>query len=86
MNRLSGKVYLPNYFEGTSCGNSVAYVAQTAWLLNATIRDNIIFGREYDPAKYEQVIRDCCLVKDFKNLEGGDLTEIGEKGINLSGN
>ncbi|KAJ1556910.1 hypothetical protein HK096_010171, partial [Nowakowskiella sp. JEL0078] len=63
----------------------VAYVSQTAWLMNATIRDNILFGAKYDENRYREVVEACALVKDFEILEGGDLTEIGEKGINLSG-
>ncbi|KAJ3095209.1 hypothetical protein HDU96_001277 [Phlyctochytrium bullatum] len=63
----------------------VAYVAQTSWLMNATIRDNICFGERYDPVRYARVVRACALVKDFAALEAGDLSEVGEKGINLSG-
>ncbi|ORY48132.1 P-loop containing nucleoside triphosphate hydrolase protein, partial [Rhizoclosmatium globosum] len=68
-----------------TCPNSVAYVSQTAWLTNATIRQNILFGTPWDPVRYRRVIQACALVKDFEVLEGGDLTEVGEKGINLSG-
>ncbi|KAJ3281521.1 hypothetical protein HDU76_008910, partial [Blyttiomyces sp. JEL0837] len=53
--------------------------------MNATIRDNILFGEQYDPIRYDRVIKACALVKDLETLEAGDLTEIGEKGINLSG-
>ncbi|KAJ3324492.1 hypothetical protein HDV06_006903 [Boothiomyces sp. JEL0866] len=63
----------------------VAYVAQTAWLLNASIRDNILFGEPYDFERYMKVVYACALAQDFRILPGGDLTEIGEKGINLSG-
>ncbi|KAI8848639.1 P-loop containing nucleoside triphosphate hydrolase protein [Chytridium lagenaria] len=63
----------------------VAYAAQTSWLRNETIRDNILFGEHYVAEKYAKVIRACALEKDFEELENGDLTEIGEKGINLSG-
>ena len=81
MNRMSGTIQ----FSPEQSSKSVAYVAQTAWLLNATIRDNILFGEPYDEARYERVLRDCALVKDLQTFAGGDLTEIGEKGINLSG-
>ncbi|KAI9335034.1 hypothetical protein DFJ73DRAFT_34803 [Zopfochytrium polystomum] len=63
----------------------VAYVPQVPWLTNATIRDNILFGEKYDESRYKQVIEACALAKDFETLEGGDQTEVGEKGINLSG-
>lgn len=58
----------------------VAYVAQTAWILNKTVRDNILFGLPYDEDKYNKVIDACCLRHDLKILEDGDMTEIGERG------
>ena len=61
----------------TGLSNTCAYAAQTAWLFNATIRENIIFGEPFDIQRYEAVIRACALKKDFENFEGGDLTEIG---------
>jgi ABC-type multidrug transport system fused ATPase/permease subunit len=63
----------------------VAYVAQTAWILNKTLRDNILFGLPYDEERYNKVIDACSLRHDLKILEDGDMTEIGERGINLSG-
>ncbi|KAJ3114495.1 hypothetical protein HDU96_002009 [Phlyctochytrium bullatum] len=63
----------------------IAYVPQVAWLMNASIRDNILFGSPLDEARYRNVIRACALERDLEVLEGGDLTEVGEKGINLSG-
>ncbi|KAJ3322266.1 hypothetical protein HDV06_003159, partial [Boothiomyces sp. JEL0866] len=87
MKKVKGQVSFP-MLVGTKyeCGKrSIAYSAQTAWILNTTIRENITFGHEYDPVRYERVVRACALAKDFENLDGGDLTEIGEKGINLSG-
>jgi ATP-binding cassette subfamily C (CFTR/MRP) protein 1 len=63
----------------------VAYVAQTAWILNKTVRDNILFGLPYDEDRYNKVLETCCLTHDLKILEEGDMTEIGERGINLSG-
>ncbi|KAJ3207842.1 hypothetical protein HDU67_007190 [Dinochytrium kinnereticum] len=79
MHNLSGSASLPLRNQ------KVAYVAQTSWLMNATIRDNILFGEAYCPERYAKVVRACALVKDLENLESGDLTEVGEKGINLSG-
>lgn len=64
---------------------SVAYVAQQAWIQNATLKENIIFGKPFDAKKYERVIEACALRSDLDMLPGGDQTEIGEKGINLSG-
>jgi len=64
---------------------SVAYVAQTAWIINGTVKENILMGRAFDEERYERVIEACSLTQDLDMLEGGDNTEIGEKGINLSG-
>uniref|UniRef100_A0A670ZSF1 ABC-type glutathione-S-conjugate transporter n=1 Tax=Pseudonaja textilis TaxID=8673 RepID=A0A670ZSF1_PSETE len=64
---------------------SMAYVPQQAWIQNATLKDNIIFGSPLDEIRYQQVLEACALHPDLKLLPGGDLTEIGEKGINLSG-
>ncbi|TPX59204.1 hypothetical protein SpCBS45565_g07789 [Spizellomyces sp. 'palustris'] len=91
MTTLQGHGYLPDTRTAgpidptTGFHPGVAYVSQTAWLQNATIRDNICFGDPYEPIRYNKVVRACALVKDFETLAGGDLTEIGEKGINLSG-
>uniref|UniRef100_A0A8B9RF21 ATP-binding cassette, sub-family C (CFTR/MRP), member 3 n=1 Tax=Astyanax mexicanus TaxID=7994 RepID=A0A8B9RF21_ASTMX len=68
-----------------SIRGSVAYVPQQAWIQNATLRDNILFGRPYVEQKYRCVLEACALTPDLEVLPGGDLTEIGEKGINLSG-
>ncbi|KAJ2668835.1 hypothetical protein IWW42_004971, partial [Coemansia sp. RSA 1085] len=63
----------------------VAYVPQQAWIVNATLRDNILFGNRFDRELYDRVIDACALRQDLEMLPGGDMTEIGEKGINLSG-
>lgn len=63
----------------------VAYVSQEAWIQNASIKKNIIFGSQENQQKYDQVIKVCQLSADLEILPGGDQTEIGEKGINLSG-
>ncbi|XP_061564507.1 ATP-binding cassette sub-family C member 3 isoform X2 [Cololabis saira] len=68
-----------------SVRGSVAYVPQQAWIQNATLRDNILFGKTYNEQKYRCVLEACALTPDLEVLPGGDLTEIGEKGINLSG-
>jgi len=64
---------------------SLAYVAQVAWIQNATVKENILFGNVYEESKYNQVLESCALRPDLAVLPGGDETEIGEKGINLSG-
>merc|ERR1719457_149891 len=62
-----------------------AYVPQQAWIQNMTVRDNILFNKQFSCALYEQAVTSCQLKQDFKMLQSGDLTEIGERGINLSG-
>ncbi|CAL9687902.1 unnamed protein product [Knipowitschia caucasica] len=64
---------------------SLAYVPQQAWIQNATLRDNIVFGSDYDKAQFQRIVDACALGPDLELLGGGELTEIGEKGINLSG-
>ncbi|KFQ15007.1 Canalicular multispecific organic anion transporter 2, partial [Leptosomus discolor] len=64
---------------------SVAYVPQQAWIQNATLKDNILFGQAPNEQKYQGVLEACALKTDLEVLPGGDQTEIGEKGINLSG-
>ncbi|CBI36841.3 unnamed protein product, partial [Vitis vinifera] len=76
MHKISGQVRL--------CGTT-AYVAQTSWIQNGTIQENILFGLPMNTEKYREVIRVCCLEKDLEMMEYGDQTEIGERGINLSG-
>ena len=66
-------------------GGTVGFCPQTAWIQNATVRSNILFGKEFDQAKYDRVIHDCALESDFEMLPNGDATEIGERGITLSG-
>ncbi|KAJ2617833.1 hypothetical protein EV177_000369 [Coemansia sp. RSA 1804] len=63
----------------------IAYVAQEAWLRNATIRENILFDEPYDLERYEEVLRICALKPDLRILAAGDMSEIGERGITLSG-
>ncbi|XP_074036471.1 multidrug resistance-associated protein 1-like [Leptinotarsa decemlineata] len=76
MDKLSGRV---------NTYGSVAYVSQQAWIQNATLKDNILFGKPFDKALYNEVIVACALKPDLDMLPAGDQTEIGEKGINLSG-
>ncbi|XP_034739631.1 multidrug resistance-associated protein 5 isoform X2 [Etheostoma cragini] len=62
-----------------------AYVPQQAWILNESLKENILFGNEYDLDKYNAVLEACCLLPDLAELPYGDMTEIGERGANLSG-
>ncbi|CAK4737565.1 unnamed protein product, partial [Aphanomyces euteiches] len=66
-------------------GGQVAYFSQQPWIQNTTIRENILFGKPYDRTKYDKVIDACALAKDMASFPAGDRTEIGAKGLNLSG-
>uniref|UniRef100_A0A8C1M6N8 ABC-type glutathione-S-conjugate transporter n=1 Tax=Cyprinus carpio TaxID=7962 RepID=A0A8C1M6N8_CYPCA len=68
-----------------SVKGSVAYVPQQAWIQNASLQDNILFGQEKKESWYQRVLEACALLPDLDNLPAGDTTEIGEKGLNLSG-
>ena len=63
----------------------IAYVAQSPWVMNASVKENVIFGHRWDPYFYEKTIHACALVDDLKTLPDGDSTEVGERGISLSG-
>jgi ABC-type multidrug transport system fused ATPase/permease subunit len=63
----------------------VAYVPQSAWVMNASVRENIVFGHRWDPQFYDKTIGACALRDDFAQLPDGDQTEVGERGISLSG-
>ncbi|KAI0775463.1 hypothetical protein BC629DRAFT_1595092 [Irpex lacteus] len=63
----------------------VAYAAQESWVQNETIKENIIFGSSFDEDRYQKVIYQCGLTRDLSLFEAGDATEVGEKGLTLSG-
>ncbi|KAF3767031.1 P-loop containing nucleoside triphosphate hydrolase protein [Cryphonectria parasitica EP155] len=64
---------------------SLAYVAQDPWIMSGTLRDNIVFMSKLDQARYQEVVRQCCLDDDFRSFPGGDQFVVGEAGNNLSG-
>ena len=63
----------------------VAYVAQSPWVMNASVRENVVFGYRWDKDFYDRTIKACALLDDFASLPDGDQTEVGERGISLSG-
>ncbi|KAJ2657753.1 hypothetical protein IWW48_004359 [Coemansia sp. RSA 1200] len=64
---------------------SLALVEQRPWIMSGTLRDNILFGRDYDEGFYNKVIHACALFEDINNWANKDLTKIGERGFNISG-
>ncbi|MBE7181969.1 MAG: ATP-binding cassette domain-containing protein, partial [Terriglobus roseus] len=93
MTKLHGEVHLPGAKsredlipdKETGLTNSVAYCAQQAWLMNATIKENILFAGAWDSQRYNDVIVACSLQRDLEILDDGDQTLVGEKGVTLSG-
>uniref|UniRef100_A0AAQ4NTH2 ATP-binding cassette, sub-family C (CFTR/MRP), member 10 n=1 Tax=Gasterosteus aculeatus aculeatus TaxID=481459 RepID=A0AAQ4NTH2_GASAC len=79
LSRLSGVVYV----AGREAGFGLA--SQEPWIQHASVRDNILFGRDYDPAFYQAVVEACALSDDLNVLPNGDRTEVGENGVTLSG-
>ncbi|WFD21922.1 hypothetical protein MEQU1_000581 [Malassezia equina] len=93
LNKCSGHVRLPSSLARsqlrmdpeTKLTESVAYCCQSPWLLGTSVRENILFGTEYDDDRYHEVLRACALEPDLDILEFHDETEVGEKGTSLSG-
>lgn len=93
MTKLKGDVYLPGGRSRedirpdpvTGLTESVAYCAQQAWLVNGTVKENIVFASDWDEKRYEEVVKACSLKRDLQILDAGDETLVGEKGVTLSG-
>lgn len=88
----SGKTTFLNAILGSVCKyegsvgirGTISSVMST-WSQNDTVRNNILFGSDYDPVWYAKVVHACCLEPDFENFSERDFTEVGERGITLSG-
>ncbi len=85
LSAILGEMQLTSGRVKIAADRAISYVAQQAWIQNATLRENILFGGRYDEARYQAVLKMCALGPDLAILPAGDQTEIGEKGINLSG-
>ncbi|KAK1760405.1 ATP-dependent bile acid permease [Echria macrotheca] len=93
MTIMKGRVFLPGGRSRedvrpdpeTGLAETCAYVAQQAWLVNASIKENILFSAPFDEQRYKDVIVACALEHDLEILDNGDETLVGEKGITLSG-
>jgi ATP-binding cassette subfamily C (CFTR/MRP) protein 1 len=83
LSTLLGELHVLSGRVGLS--GSVALVQQQAWIQNMTLRDNILFGKDFDMKMYNSAVESCALEDDLEILPAGDMTEIGENGINLSG-
>lgn len=63
----------------------ISYACQQPWLFSATVRNNILFGKPYQKSWYEKVVKVCALQTDFEQLQNGDETIVGDRGVLLSG-
>ncbi|XP_023210595.1 multidrug resistance-associated protein 4-like, partial [Centruroides sculpturatus] len=68
-----------------SVKGKISYASQEAWVFNATVRENILFGEEYQEDKYRKVLHITALEKDIKLFPNGDETIVGERGVMMSG-
>ncbi|KAI0338657.1 multidrug resistance-associated ABC transporter [Trametopsis cervina] len=88
MTMLEGRLILsknPSYIDEHGLQHSISYAAQSPWLRYQSIKDNILFGHPYDEERYNAVVECCALLPDLHILEDGDNTEIGARGVSLSG-
>ena len=88
MTQLEGELVLnknPSKVDGNGLMHCLSYAAQSPWLQHLSIKDNILFGSPLDEDRYEQVVDACALRADLDMLEDGDATEIGARGVSLSG-
>ena len=77
LDQQEGRCFLPTEMVG--------YCAQSPWIQNMSIRDNILFNFPLDQARYQKVLEACALIPDLNSFKNGDLTNIGENGVGLSG-
>lgn len=80
---LNNNCFYFNFLCSRTC--TISYVSQQPWLLNDTIRENILFGESFRPKRYDFVLEACALKPDIELMPRGDLSIIGERGINISG-
>ncbi|CAE6495623.1 unnamed protein product, partial [Rhizoctonia solani] len=89
MDRLEGESYLPKdptyLHTKTNLKMAISYCAQQPWLEHKSIKDNILFGSTFNEGRYNATLEACALRPDLDLFEDGDETEIGEKGVSLSG-
>jgi ABC-type transport system involved in cytochrome bd biosynthesis fused ATPase/permease subunit len=80
---LNGYSIEGNWTKETWLTGSVSYAPQQAYIRHGTIRDNILFGQPMWRARYKEVLRQCSLLGDLELLADGDMTEVGDQGVNL---
>uniref|UniRef100_K3X2G5 Uncharacterized protein n=1 Tax=Globisporangium ultimum (strain ATCC 200006 / CBS 805.95 / DAOM BR144) TaxID=431595 RepID=K3X2G5_GLOUD len=83
LNALLGEMIVVD--GNVAIDGEISYVSQESWIRNSSVKDNILFESEFDADRYEKVLEATQLALDLYALPNGDQTEIGERGINLSG-
>ena len=92
---IAGDIFVPPVLEPNNDENIpdqdwiipslTSFVSQTPWIESGTVRDNILFGLQFNQLRYQRVLRACALERDLQILADGDQTEVGPKGVSLSG-
>lgn len=92
---IAGNIYVPSAPEPNNDENIrdrdwiipslTCFVSQNPWIESGTVRDNILFGLPFNDLRYQKVLCACALEKDLESLADGDQTEVGPKGVSLSG-
>ncbi|CAL1697425.1 unnamed protein product [Somion occarium] len=88
LTKLEGRLIMsknPSKIDENGLMHAISYAAQSPWLRHQSIKDNVLFGYPYDEERYKSVIECCALLPDLDILEDGDATEIGARGVSLSG-
>lgn len=85
LSAILGEMHLRTGAVRVDPSASVAYCDQRPWIINANVRENILFGKPFDEDRFQAAISAAAMGDDIKILPAGVLTEIGERGINLSG-
>ena len=88
MTITSGQILMskePQKVDAHGLVHALSYAAQTPWLQHQSIKENILFGTPFDEERYRAVLEACALLPDLEILEDGDETEIGARGVSLSG-
>ncbi|KAF9013108.1 multidrug resistance-associated ABC transporter [Cyathus striatus] len=76
---------LPNAWFNLPRDGGVAYASQESWVMNDTIKNNVLFGSPFDEERYNKVLQQCALKQDLELFDASDATEVGERGLTLSG-
>ena len=85
---IQGQVLSPSYTfnpKPIKINGSLSFASSNPWIQNKSVRSNILFGQDFDKHRYRDIIKLCQLAEDINTFPAGDMQEIGEKGINLSG-